>query len=110
MLLTVTLGAPMSNNVPLVLVESPYGVLALTLPEVEAARELAETIAPRTPSIVNRVPRVELLDAEHAGRALDVPPSWLLQRAREGRVPHIKIGKYVRFDIRQVREAFERAG
>ena len=29
---------------------------------------------------------------------LNVPKSWLLSQAREDKVPHIRLGRYVRFD------------
>jgi excisionase family DNA binding protein len=38
-----------------------------------------------------------LLTPEQAGELLAVPPSWLLREARAGRVPHVKLGRYVRF-------------
>lgn len=39
-----------------------------------------------------------LLDAEQAGALLNVPPSWCLAQARAGRIPHVHLGRYVRFD------------
>jgi Helix-turn-helix domain len=39
-----------------------------------------------------------LLDANAAGDLLGVPPSWLLAQARRDAVPHLRLGKYVRFD------------
>ena len=39
-----------------------------------------------------------LLDARQAGDLLGVPGSWLLTQARRGQVPHVRLGKYVRFD------------
>ncbi len=39
-----------------------------------------------------------LLDAEQAGRLLNVPASWMLAQARAGRVPHVRLGHYVRFN------------
>lgn len=39
-----------------------------------------------------------LLDAKEAGDLLGVPGSWLLAQARRNRVPHVRLGKYVRFD------------
>jgi len=39
-----------------------------------------------------------LLDAQGAADLLNVPKSWVLSEARAGRVPHIKLGKYTRFD------------
>lgn len=39
-----------------------------------------------------------LLDAAAAAELLSVPKTWLLAEARAGRVPHIRLGRYVRFD------------
>ena len=38
-----------------------------------------------------------LLDAKQAGELLGVPGSWLLAQARHDKVPHLRLGKYVRF-------------
>ena len=39
-----------------------------------------------------------LVDARAAGELLGVPASWLLAEARHDRVPHVRLGRYVRFD------------
>jgi excisionase family DNA binding protein len=39
-----------------------------------------------------------LLTAEQAGAILGVEASWVLQKAREGRIPHVRLGRYVRFE------------
>lgn len=44
----------------------------------------------------------ELIDAEEAARLLSVPPSWVLSQARSGRIPHVRLGRYVRFERRQL--------
>lgn len=54
------------------------------------AELFAERVAPTT--------RMTLVDARAAARQLGVPPSWLLSEARSNRVPHVRLGKYVRFD------------
>ena len=41
---------------------------------------------------------VRLLDAREAGELLGVPPTWLLAQARRDSIPHLRLGKYVRFD------------
>ena len=38
-----------------------------------------------------------LIDAAAAGELLGVPTSWVLAEARSNRVPHIRLGRYVRF-------------
>lgn len=39
-----------------------------------------------------------LLTAEQAAELLSVPPSWVLAEARADRIPHVRLGRYVRFD------------
>lgn len=39
----------------------------------------------------------ELITAQDMAARLSIQPSWLLDQARQGRVPHTRIGKYVRF-------------
>ena len=39
-----------------------------------------------------------LLDARQAGDLLNVPHTWVLAEARADRIPHVRLGRYVRFD------------
>jgi excisionase family DNA binding protein len=39
-----------------------------------------------------------LIDAKAAGELLGVPHTWLLAQARERRIPHHRLGHYVRFN------------
>ncbi len=39
-----------------------------------------------------------LLNARAAGELLGVPASWCLAEARHDRIPHVRFGRYVRFD------------
>jgi excisionase family DNA binding protein len=39
-----------------------------------------------------------LLDADQVAELLNVPASWVRAQASEDRIPHIKLGRYVRFD------------
>jgi excisionase family DNA binding protein len=41
---------------------------------------------------------VTLIDARAAGELLDVPYTWVLEEARHDRIPHVRLGRYVRFD------------
>ena len=49
-----------------------------------------------------------LLNADQAGELLNVPASWLMREARADRVPHVRLGKYVRFAEKEL-EAWWRA-
>jgi excisionase family DNA binding protein len=48
-----------------------------------------------------------LLDAAAAAELLNVPKSWVLAEARADRIPHIRLGRYVRFDPDRLREWWE---
>lgn len=39
-----------------------------------------------------------LIDAKAASQLLGVPYTWLLAQARAGKIPHHRLGHYVRFD------------
>lgn len=39
-----------------------------------------------------------LLNAEQAAELLNVPSTWILAEARADRIPHVRLGRYVRFD------------
>jgi excisionase family DNA binding protein len=49
-------------------------------------------------------PPFALIDAKAASGMLGVPPTWLLAQAREGRIPHHRLGHYVRFDPEDLKE------
>ncbi len=39
----------------------------------------------------------ELLTLDEAATLLKVPKSWIYERTRKGAIPHLKLGKYLRF-------------
>ena len=43
------------------------------------------------------------LTVQEAADLLRVPVSWLYERTRTNSVPHVKLGKYLRFDARDLR-------
>jgi hypothetical protein len=48
----------------------------------------------------------ELMDVVQTARVLQVPVSWVYARTRRrgrDRIPHIKLGKYLRFELAAVR-------
>jgi len=49
-------------------------------------------------------PPFALIDAKAASTLLGVPPTWLLAQAREGRIPHHRLGHYVRFSPDDLRD------
>lgn len=45
-----------------------------------------------------------LIDAKAAGQLLGVPHTWLLAQARAGRIPHHRLGHYVRFSSEDLKQ------
>jgi excisionase family DNA binding protein len=44
-----------------------------------------------------------LIDAQAAADLLGVPKSWVLAEARADRIPHVRLGRYVRFEVDELR-------
>jgi excisionase family DNA binding protein len=61
---------------------------------------------PRPPRASLAAPNGErpnaLLDAAAAAELLAVPKSWVLAEARADRIPHVRLGKYVRFEAAEL--------
>jgi excisionase family DNA binding protein len=49
-------------------------------------------------------PFTPLIDAKAAGELLGVPHTWLLAQARAGRIPHHRLGHYVRFNTEDMKQ------
>jgi excisionase family DNA binding protein len=45
-----------------------------------------------------------LLDAKAIAELLSVPVSWVREHTRSGAIPHVQLGRYVRYDEDDVRE------
>jgi len=45
-----------------------------------------------------------LIDATEAGELLGVPKSWVFAEARADRIPHLRLGRYVRFEPEELEE------
>jgi excisionase family DNA binding protein len=48
-----------------------------------------------------------LLDAKEIAERLGVPESWVRESARSGAIPHLRLGRYVRFDLADVERWLE---
>jgi excisionase family DNA binding protein len=51
-----------------------------------------------TPNIVSSAP-AELLTIDEVAALLRVPKFWIYERTRNGAIPHLKLGKYLRFPL-----------
>lgn len=90
----------------LILVSLGEEFLALDRSTFERARNLGRELMPPS-SPASAVPAAAseiIVDAEGMNRRTGVPASWFEQAAREGRIPCLHFGKYVRFDLKQVLE------
>lgn len=45
-----------------------------------------------------------LVDAQGVADRLGVPVSWVRDQTRSGAIPHLRLGRYVRFDLEDVDE------
>jgi excisionase family DNA binding protein len=45
-----------------------------------------------------------LLDAAELAERLNVPKNWPLEQARAGNIPHVRLGRYVRFEWSDIEE------
>ena len=45
-----------------------------------------------------------LVDAQAVANRLGVPVSWVREQTRSGAIPHLRLGRYVRFDLEDVDE------
>jgi excisionase family DNA binding protein len=75
------------RNLNLIPERNPWRVRSAAVRLLDRARRVTDerTFAP-------------LLDAKAAGRLLGIPHTWLLAQARAGRIPHHRLGHYVRFN------------
>ena len=90
-----------------ILIPLPDGRWLGLTTEQFAAAELAgrETVPSPVFNYQAQVPD-ELLTAEQLQARTSVPASWWEQAARGHRVPHARIGRYVRFRFAEVAEHF----
>jgi hypothetical protein len=92
----------MTENLVLV----PFGdrFLGLTCEEFKTALERGRVLdgTTATPSGANGDAPEYLCTAEEMEKCTKVPSSWFLEQARLGRVPHHRLGKYVRFRFDEV--------
>jgi predicted DNA-binding transcriptional regulator AlpA len=93
----------------LLIMPTPLGAIALSMDELREARSAAEKILDDAISAQNQDEAADattLLDAQAIADLYSMDPSWFLTRARDNRMPHVRIGKYVRFDPEEIRHFF----
>jgi excisionase family DNA binding protein len=73
-------------------------VVSLTVPELQKLiREEVYAALRAEPD--------HLLTVEELAEQLRVPVSWVYEQSRQGKIPTIRVGRYVRFSLRAVLES-----
>lgn len=87
----------------------PFGGawLALTPEQFQTALARAAELVPAAKAEQGAPVADEILDAEGMESRTSIPASWWLEQARKGTLPHIRAGKYVRFELGTVLAALE---
>lgn|GEM_PF-697405 len=57
---------------------------------------------PTSDDFVSRAVADKFMDAREIAALLNVPVTWVREHTRNGRIPHIKFGRYVRYDSKDV--------
>jgi len=94
-----------------VVIPTPIGVVALSKDELRKARRTAENLLDDSIPTRNQEEVAHfttLMNARAIAESFDMDAKWFLTRAREGRLPHVRLGRYVRFDPDEVRTFFQR--
>ena len=85
---------------------APGDFLALSKDQLEEARALAQRMLPRDGETASELPLAEpLMTAEEMEKRTAIPASWFLEQARKDAIPHVRLGKYVRFRLSEVHAA-----
>ncbi|MGH8490527.1 MAG: hypothetical protein ACREXS_17085 [Gammaproteobacteria bacterium] len=82
-----------------VLIPFGHDLLMFSVDEIGAARERGRKFmgAPQPDGKQADKEPERLLTAEEMESRTKVPATWYLEQARQGRIPHVRLGKYVRF-------------
>lgn len=85
----------------------PY-CLALSREEFEKAIKLGSEIVGtvKTETTIADT-QDKLYTADQIAEMTQIPISWFLEQARQGKIPHVRAGKYVRFRMKDLIEALE---
>jgi excisionase family DNA binding protein len=62
-------------------------------------------MAKAKPALTHSNGAPKLVDADGLAQAVSLPKSHVMTLARQGRIPSVKVGKYVRFNVAEVERA-----
>jgi hypothetical protein len=94
------------SNDPDVLISFGGEFLALSQDQFQEAVKRGRELMPPKP-VAAAQQADTILDAEGMASVTSVPASWFEEKARQGKIPHIRAGKYVRFCLREVLEVLK---
>lgn len=92
----------------LLIIDTAIGLIALNYKDAIEAQNRGRSIIDTAPLTEPHVRNDELLDAHSIANRFNMDAAWFLCQARQGRIPHIRMGKYVRFDPTEIRQFFHR--
>jgi hypothetical protein len=88
---------------------APGDFIALSQDQLQQARALARHIVPPAGAAAPQLALQEpLLSADQMEERTMIPASWFLEQARRDAIPHVRLGKYVRFRLSEVHAAGSR--
>jgi hypothetical protein len=91
------------NN--LILIPFNGAWLALTPEQLQEALAQGQALLGARATATAATAEEKVLDAEGMEHVTGIPASWYLEAARQGRIPHIRAGKYVRYRLSEVLDA-----
>jgi excisionase family DNA binding protein len=80
----------------------PSSSLARRSGDDRVGRQDTRALATELAALIGQQAIPPLLDSGQAAATLNVPPSWIAAEARAGRIPHVRLGRYVRFNRDQL--------
>ena len=82
--------------------------------ETSLAEALAAILKPivegAVKEAINGHTEIELLTPEELADRLKVPLSWVYEQSRQRNIPTHRLGRYIRFDLREVIESQKKNG
>lgn len=83
----------------------PFGgeFIALSQDRLQEAVKRGRELVPPMPTAAAQ-PADTILDVDGMAAVTGIPASWFGEQARQGKIPHLRAGKYVRFRLNEVLE------
>jgi len=101
------IGVKLTDKDALEILDSLTGFFKI-LAKWERESQIKEVVSPKVESKIIPKDKNKRVNADELSKIQDVPVSWIYQRTRLGQdeIPHIKMGKYLRFNPEEVIQFF----